>query len=271
MLTKAKVQLKYINAVFRIKLHMWMVYRLKLIIWIISGIIEPIVWSVLWYAVAQKDSNLAMTGPEVLSYYLMISLVYRLTRSWTFETLRKEILSGRYNKYLIWPRGIVGFRMGADMANKVITVLALLPVWCIWMFVLLHNGWLQLEAQNILLFGFGLIFASAIRFLLDMILGHVALWFEKIDGIALVYHSISKLLGGMTVPLILLPGWAYSFARFSPFRYIFSFPVELFQGKIPQEQMRLDLLVGTGWLIFGVLALQFVFKVGLKKYEAVGI
>ncbi len=268
---KVRNELKYIVAVFKVKLHMWMVYRLKLAVWIISGIIEPIVWSVLWYAVAQKDSQLAMTGPEVLSYYLMISLVYRLTRSWTFETLRKEILSGKYSKYLVWPRGIVGFRLGADMANKVITVSALLPVWFVWMFVLLENGWLQLEAENIALFGFGLIFASAIRFLLDMILGHIALWFEKIDGIALVYHSVSKLLGGMTVPLILLPDWAYNFARFSPFRYIFSFPVELFQGKISPDQMRLDILVGIGWLILGVAALQFVFKVGLKKYEAVGI
>jgi ABC-2 type transport system permease protein len=268
---KIKREISYIYTVFKTGLHVWMVYRLKLVVWIVSGLVEPIVWSVLWYAVAQESGDLPMTGAEIMTYYLLIALVSRVTRSWTFDMVRKEIVHGKYTKYLLWPAGITGFRFGSDLANKVITVAALLPVWLLWTVVLARNGLLVFSFENIPLFVLALILAVGIRFYLDMILGHVVLWIERANGLSVVYYSASRLFGGMTVPLVFLPGVLYAVTALLPFRYIYSFPIEIFQGTVDGSQILYGFLIGGAWLLGEILVLQLILKVGLKRYEAAGI
>ncbi len=268
---KIKRELSYIYAVFTTNLHMWMVYRLKLIVWIVSGLVEPIVWSVLWYAVAKERGDLPMTGAEIMTYYLLIALVSRLTRSWTFDMIRKEIVHGQYTKYLLWPSGITGYRIGADLANKVITVSALLPVWIIWMVVLARNGLLVLSFENIPLFILALVLAVGIRFYMDMILAHVVLWIERADGLSMVYYSASRLFGGVIVPLAFLPTVILTITMVLPFRYMYSFPIEIFQGTIEGSQLLYGFLIGGAWLLAEIVILQVILHVGLKRYEAAGI
>lgn len=263
--------LRYIFTVFRTNLQLWGVYRLKLVVWILSGLVEPLVWSILWFVTATQSDQVGMTGPEILTYYLLIALVSRLTQSWTFDDLRREIVGGEYNKYLIWPKGVTGFRVGADLANKAITVIILLPFWSIWMFILIRNGMFVLAPTSIPLFILALILAMAIRFYLDMILAHVVLWTEQVNGLAVIYHAIDRLFGGVVVPLMVLPVWAYTVTKLLPFRYIYSFPVEVFQGIVPMSEIVQGFAIGLGWLVIEFVVYQLVIKHGLKRYEAAGI
>lgn len=264
-------QIKYIYSVFRTNLHVWMVYRLRLVVWILSGIIEPIVWSILWFVTASQSDQLGMTGPEILTYYLFITLVSRIAQSWTFDDLRREIVHGEYSKYLIWPKGVTGFRLGVDWANKVITVAVLLPIWFVWLFVLVRNGVFVIDLFNIPLFLIALLLAIAVRFYLDMILAHVVLWTEQINGLAIVYHAVGRLFGGMVVPLMMLPAWAYMITKVLPFRYMYSFPVEVFQGLVPMTKIVQGFAVGIGWLVLEIIVYLGILRFGLKRYEAAGI
>ncbi|MBN2100834.1 hypothetical protein JW710_02990 [Candidatus Dojkabacteria bacterium] len=267
---KIVIELKYIWSVFLLKLDMWSVYRLKLIVWIISGILEPIIWSVLWYVTAQESADLVMSGAEILSYYLLTALMNRITRSWTFDTLRKEIREGRYTKYLLWPKGIIGFRIGADWSDRVVTLAALLPFWFIWLFILQSKGLFEVTISNIGLFFVAVILATFVRFYLDMFLAHLALFWVKLDGLSTVYWSAYRLFGGITVPLVLLPAWAFGITKIMPFRYVVSFPIEVFQGLISNEEIIRGFIICMAWIIVEYAALQVVFRVGIKNYESVG-
>jgi ABC-2 type transport system permease protein len=271
MIHKIRSFAKYVAAVFIAKLSLWTAYRLKLVVWIISGIIEPIIWSVLWYATSQTSATLEMTGNQILSYYLFTAFVVRVTRSWTFDTIRKEIRKGRYTKYLLWPKGIIGYRIGSDWATRIVTVSVLLPFWLIWFFILSRQGLFEVEPQNAGLFLAALINSIIIRFLLDLVLGHIALFWTKMDGISQIYWSAFRLLGGVTVPLLLLPDWAFKAVRLMPFRYIVSFPIEVYQGIIDSETIIQGFIISGVWILVELVALIIIFKYGLKNYEAVGI
>jgi ABC-2 type transport system permease protein len=271
LLKKIRRESRYIWSVFEVNLHLWGVYRLKLVIWILTGLVEPIIWSVLWFVTAQNSEGLAMTGPEILTYYLFISLVSRLTRSWTFDDLRKEIVHGKYSKYMLWPTGVTGYRWGADWANKVVTVLMLLPFWIFWLWILVSNGLFALEPTNIVFFLIALGIATSVRFFMDMVLAHLVLWTEQGDGLAIVYYAVSRLFGGIIVPLALLPAWAHTITKLLPFRYLYSFPIEVFQGVISDREMVQGFAIAVGWLVFWVVGLQIILKVGLRRYEAAGI
>lgn len=264
-------EIKYVWASFRLELHRWSVYRLRLIVWIISSIIEPVVWSVLWYVTSEKSGDLIMSGAEILSYYLFITLMKRVVRSWTFDVLRKQILSGSYTKFLIWPKSVVGYRFGADWANRIISVSALIPFWLGWMMVLINRGLLVVDMSNFMLFILAVLWATLLRFLFDMFLAHLTLYFENIEGIAQVYWAAFRVFGGTTVPLLLLPAWAFGITKVLPFRYVISFPVEIFQGLVGPEEIAQGFLISGIWMGVIVLGLSYIFKVGLRKYEAVGL
>lgn len=271
MIKNLRNHLKYLSRIFVIKLSVWSQYRLKLVVWIISGVVEPVIWSVLWYVTAQSSDSIAMNGTQILSYYLFTALLVRITRSWTFDTLRKEIKNGDYSKYLLWPKGILLYRLGADWANRLVTVLVLLPLWVIWMAVLLFRGDLEVESANLLLFLVAILNATMLRFLLDMVLAHLALFWEKMDGISQIYWSAFRLLGGVTVPLLILPLWAFDLVKLLPFRYMVSFPIEIFQGLISSEEIISGFILSAVWFLVEFATLILILKYGLRKYEAVGI
>jgi ABC-2 type transport system permease protein len=263
--------IRYVLVVFKAKVSLWAVYRLKLVIWIISGILEPIIWSVLWYMTSQSSSTLQMSGKQILNYYLFAALMGRLTRSWTFDTIRKQIRIGKYSKYLLWPKSIILFRLGADWANRIITVSALLPFWVIWLLILKGNNLFEFRVENFTIFVLCTLSAILIRFLLDMMLGHLALFWKKMDGISQIYWSAYRLFGGVTVPLQILPDWTFHAIKFLPFRYIVSFPIEVFQGALNMQEIREGLIISGGWIVVAIIMLLIIFKYGLRKYEAVGI
>jgi len=264
-------EIRYILRVFELKAHVWAVYRLKLIVWIISGIIEPIVWSVLWYVTSQQAEDLAMTGAQILSYYLFVALMSRISRSWTFDTIRKEIRLGRYTKYLLWPKGVIGFRIGADWSNRIVTVIVLLPIWVVWLVLLMNKGLFVVESSRFLLFIIALLLGIVVRFLLDMVLAHLTLFFEKMDGVAQVYWAAFRLFGGVTVPLLLLPSWAFDAIKLLPFRYMVSFPIEIFQGLADSSGIIQGFTLCLMWISVEIIILYILFKYGLRKYEAAGI
>lgn len=261
----------YVATVFKSKFSLWMTYRLKLLVWILSGILEPIFWSLIWYVTAQGSDNLSMSGAEIVTYYLLSALVVRVTRSWSFDTVRREIRLGRYSKYLLWPKSIIFYRLGSDWANRIVTVSVLLPFWLIWLIFTNKFNVLDVNFSNIGLFTISVIMSIALRFLLDLVLAHIALFWKKIDGISQMYWALFRLLGGITVPLMVMPEWVYSTVKFLPFRYIVSFPIEIFQGLADLREIRLGFLLMSGWIGGLIIILILIFKYGLRKYEAVGI
>lgn len=264
-------EIRYIVSVFELKTHLIMVYRLKLVVWIIAGIVEPVVWSVLWYVTSQQTDDLAMTGAQILSYYLFAALMSRLCRSWTFNTVRKEIRLGRYTRYLLWPKGITGFRVGADWADRLVTVIALLPIWLVWLALLIKRRLFIVESSNVFLFIVAVFLGIFVRFFLDMVLAHLTLFFKKMDGVAQVYWAAFRLFGGITVPLLLLPSWAFNVIKLLPFRYMVSFPIEIFQGTADAGSIVQGFTLCVGWICVEALILHLLFKYGLRRYEAAGI
>ncbi|MBN1618064.1 ABC-2 family transporter protein [Candidatus Dojkabacteria bacterium] len=261
--------IKFVWSVFKVNLGMWSVYRLKLVVWVVSGVVEPLVWSILWFVTAQESQSMVLSGTQILNYYLFIALVDRITRSWTFDTLRKVILTGEYNKYLLWPKNVTLFRLGADLSNKFVSILALLPIWMTWFFILQFYGLIDVINSNILFFAIALILASLIRFYLDLILAHIALWWEKIEGVSSFYWVAVKLFGGVTVPLVLLPNLAFNITKVLPFRYGMSFPVEILLGISDKSSIVWGFGMSLFWIVIEIIVYKLMIKYGLKKYESI--
>lgn len=270
MMKTFMTKIKQMWAVFTVGLHKVFTYRLKLFAWVLSGVTEPLIWGVLWFAAAETG-EIGLNRAEIFTYYAFIALVSRLTWTWTFDDVRNEIFEGRYSKYLLWPSGLTGYRFGLDLSNKILTLLALLPFWIVFIMYGDGLGLLDISWRALPIAIGALVIAILLRFLIDMVLGHAALWLGKTEGLSLTYHAASRVLGGVSVPLIFLPDLAGELAFLLPFRYVYSFPVEILIGSSSGGEVLWGFTVAIFWIFCSLFAMSAMFRYGLKRYEAVGI
>jgi ABC-2 type transport system permease protein len=104
-----------------------------------------------------------------------------------------------------------------------------------------------------------------------MCLGLLAFWVTELESINAVKYLFVNLLGGAAVPMVLLPKGVRAVVDFLPFRYMFSFPIEVFQGKVGTNvEMLTGFLCAIFWVFITTFLYKFLWQAGLKKYSSVG-
>ena len=77
-------------------------------------------------------------------------------------------------------------------------------------------------------------------------------------------------LGGMFAPLAFYPGWVQAVAAWTPFPYMLGLPAQLLAGKATLAQAGQGALMLLGWLAVLWAVRLTVWRVGLRRYGAVG-
>ncbi|HLL23311.1 MAG TPA: ABC-2 family transporter protein, partial [Kofleriaceae bacterium] len=79
-----------------------------------------------------------------------------------------------------------------------------------------------------------------------------------------------SLLSGYLMPIPLLPPVLRGIAEVSPFRYMFSVPVELMTRPIAGRDLALLMFGQLAWGIVTLVGALWVWNRGVRRYEAVG-
>ena len=95
-------------------------------------------------------------------------------------------------------------------------------------------------------------------------------WATRADSLLALQDSLIFLLGGHIAPLGLLPDWLQPMARLLPFRYMSAFPVEILTGQLTGQETMIGFIVLTLWSITAIVLYRFVWRRGVRHYEAVG-
>ncbi|MBA2540949.1 MAG: ABC-2 family transporter protein, partial [Deltaproteobacteria bacterium] len=112
--------------------------------------------------------------------------------------------------------------------------------------------------------------AWLITFTLMFAIGALAFFITRAMGLFNLYFIVFTLLSGYLMPIKMLPEPIASIAEWLPFRFMISFPVELMTERIPGDRLAMLLLVQLGWAIGTLLIATFVWRRGIRRFEAVG-
>ena len=77
-------------------------------------------------------------------------------------------------------------------------------------------------------------------------------------------------MAGRMAPLDMMPDWLRMLAEWSPFPWMVAFPVELVIGRLDKAQAIEGLLMQVLWLAISFVTLHLVWRLGAKRYSAVG-
>lgn len=244
-------------------------YRLGSLIWIVNGMISPLILMGVWLVVS-GSRTLALNQPQIVTYYLLTTIVIRLTQSWVAEDLTYIIREGRLSNYLLKPISFIYERIAKDQTYRLIRLISLIPF--IMLAIIFNPFTLHISTQLSawILFLLCIILGIIANFLIEVLVGLTTFWLGHAYGAFMLLFIVQELLSGVIVPFSLMPGWLQQLASWSPFYIQIGLPIDVLMGNKSFSQALPFLLIVIAWI--GILALANVitYKKLIKLYTAVG-
>ena len=257
-------------AQFKIRLTVQFTYRVAVFAYMLGAIMQPTIYLVVWTTVAQAQGGTVGTFSvaDFAAYYLTLMFVEHLTFTFTMWEYDYRIRMGRLSGQLLQPIHPIHGDLMDNLAYKALGLVMLIPGAMIlgWTFRPNFNT----EPETLLYFIPAFLLAFVLRFGLGYILALIAFWTNRNRAINSTYFVVFLFLSGRLTPIELLPEPLLTIANTLPFRWMVSFPVELFIGQLSRPEMIQGISIQAAWAVAIVLAIRVIWQRGVKRYTAYG-
>jgi ABC-2 type transport system permease protein len=245
-------------------------YRALLILWLISLLIEPIIFLVVWSTVVSTQGGAikGFSAGDFAGYYLVMLFVRQATIGTNPQYQARRIREGSMSFTLLRPVHPIHVDFAQTNAEKFASLPILIAMGL--GIGLLFGAQISPPLWSGLAFAPALIFAILLRFSFQWAFSLIAFWTSRVDGAWLTYVTLQTFLGGILAPLVLMPRPIQVIASVLPFRWALSFPVELAMGRLTPIEALLGFAVQIAWLIVSLVLIQIMWRAGVRRYGAEG-
>lgn len=262
------MRLKPYFLIFKANLSKEMSYRFNFLFTYLLHITRLLIYLTVWSVIfSQQTEIVGYTWDLISSYYALTTIVFLLLSPSHMFDLQPLIRKGTLNSVIIKPISIEANIFAKFAASKV-PILVIMSILIFLVFHLLSiNISLSFDPLAIALFCMSL----SLTFYIGLSVSVLAFWLIEMWPLRRFFQGCMALLGGIMAPLDLLPIYISSFALYTPFPYLGYFNVKALQGLIPVNELQLHCVIGLGWTLFFAMTFKILWKLGLKRYEAVNI
>lgn len=246
-------------------------YRGSVAIWVLSGVIQPLVSIVIWQAVAESRGGdvAGLTAGQYAAYFLTAMVVSHLTFIWHMWEFEWRIRSGSFSPILLRPIHPIHNDICENLGFKAVGLAGLLPG-AVMMAIVFGADFSGTGWRDLLAFLPAILLAMILRFTLEWTLALAAFWLTKVSSLNNFVDVFFLFLGGQFAPLAVMPDAVQTLAFVLPFRWSIAFPVEVALGHVHGQ----DVLVGYGmqavWIGIALGVLRLTWKRAVRQYSAVG-
>ena len=244
-------------------------YRVAMAIWMLNRVVEPTVYLVVWSTVAASRGGVGgYDAADFAAYFITLMVVNQLTFTWIIHEFEWRVRSGELSSMLLKPIHPIHSDIADNLGYKVLTLVIIAPA-AVLLSVLFKPAF-ELRAASLALAAAALVVAYLIRFFIDWAFALSAFWTTRTAAINQIYFLLLLFCSGRLAPLELFPGWLERITWYLPFRWAVWFPVELALGRLSPEVIAAGFRMQALWLALGLLLLRAVWRLGIRKYAAVG-
>lgn len=246
-------------------------YRGMMLIHAVRIILLPMVLASAWLSIEKTAGN-PYTDSDYLLYYLMVPIIMNLTDSRLLFRFPAAVRDGTLNRELLRPFPPLYNYILESVASNFIQLLYLVPVTLITGFLLFDRLSLaHLNMHVLFFFIIAIILGGLVRMLVSGSISMLGFWIEDVTTLNLIVNGgVWALLGGMIVPVATFPDNIRKIAELLPYRYMLSFPIEIFTGRLPVSDILSGYLTATAWILLFALFMRLIWVKGLKTYSAYG-
>lgn len=267
--------------ILRIALEERLVYRGDFALGTLMRFLPIITQIFLWYAVYTSIDPIGDGQPtelggyrfsDMVAYYL-ITMIGRAFSSMPglASNVALQIREGEIKRYMIQPVDLIGFLLLQRMAHKLAYyTIAIFPFALVFYLCrdYFTDGWPP--APQFIAFLATLVMGFLIGYFLEATIGMVGFWFLEVSSLLFIYMLFSFFLSGHMFPLTLLPDSIEWFVQLLPLKYLAYFPAAVFLGKIPPEELPMEMAIEAAWLTFFIITCRLTYSAGVRRYSGFG-
>jgi ABC-2 type transport system permease protein len=255
---------------FRTTFASFVQYRASILIWMIWHVLEPLIYLVVWSVVSRSTGGDVggFTPADFSAYFIVMMLVNHVTYTWIMYEYEYRVRHGSLSFVLLRPIHPIHSDIIDNISSKLITMPMMLLAAAV--LALVFGPALHPEPWEIAMFIPALLLAFVLRFLIEWTLALAAFWTTRVSAVNQAYYVAALFLSGQMAPLSLLPHPVQVAAAVLPFRWMISFPVELFLGRLTPGEAFTGLAAQFVGIGLAFVLLRVVWRAGLRVYSAVG-
>ena len=244
-------------------------YRGAVAIWVVTSVIQPLVFIVVWRTVAGTGSTGGYSANQFVAYFLVMMVVDHLTFIWHMWEFEYRIRTGAFSPLLLRPIHPIHNDVCENVSYKLIGLVGILPA-AVALGILFDADLSGTTIWTVLAFLPALLLAMVLRFVVEWCVALSAFWLTKVSAMNAVFFSLFTFLGGQFAPLSVLPGWMQTVAAWTPFPWTLAFPVEVLLGRRTGGDLLWGWAVQLIWVAVAVVGLRLLWSRATRRYSAVG-
>ncbi|PJD96268.1 MAG: hypothetical protein CK425_06150 [Parachlamydia sp.] len=254
--------------IFKAYLMKDMSYRFNFLFSYILHMTRLLIYLAVWATIfVDKETIHHYTWDEMASYYVLITIsTLLLAPSHLFE-FQPLIRKGSLSTLLIKPIHIEANIFAKFLASKLPILLLMSTLSLLVLYLLNISFTLSLSPWSVLLFGLSFL----LIFYFGLALSVLAFWLVEMWPLRKIFQGCMTLFGGIVAPLDLFPRSMQILAGFTPFPYFGYINVKALQGELTAQELQGHCLIAISWIVFFICVFKFLWKQGLKHYEAVNL
>lgn len=263
--------LRYYAASLRHHLLVHIQYRTAMSIWMLSLVIEPVIFLMVWQAVARSQGGAAggYTLGAFAAYFMLVMVVNHFTFTWIMYGISWEIKEGKMAARLMHPFHPIHKDVADNFSYKILMVVLLIPAFLIMAVVFKPD--MDFRWQLLPAFLLALVMAAGIRFVLEWAVAQAAFWIIDTSALNVGFVTMLMLFSGRVAPIDMFPDWFAAIGKALPFWWLVAFPVEILMGRMELREILAGYAILAAWGVAIGAFMMAVWRAGVRRFGAVGI
>jgi len=245
-------------------------YSAEVFYWLFLSLIGVFVMVYVWLAVFQGQAQVAGFTLSSISTYYFVALVIRRMSDVPSFWIAELIQQGGISAFLLRPLDFFRYSFIYTTSSRLISFLISTPVLAGVLLLLREYIITPQDWQTWVLFVAALGIAITLSALFGFVMGSVTFWITEVGSLYYFYGTLLAFLGGSMLPLSFFPPELLAVFDFLPFRFLYSFPINIYLEKIGTMELLLGLGNGILWVIIMVGFYWLLWQKGVRKYSAFG-
>lgn len=257
---------------FKFGAQMPIVYRGPVVVWLLNNFLSAAVFAALWLSAETGGGSIgSYSRSGLISYYIFALALQWIVGLFPFYSTVRNIKDGSIVLgALIKPFSYFKGKLAEEIGWHAVAAFFGLATTLV--LVVLFRDFLVVNNSPVSLFltvtAVGL--AALTNFGLSLCLGMTAFWFTEVYALDGLFWAGRTILGGQGIPVSFIPGFYFSLVQILPFRYLFSFPLEIFFNQLSPGGILFGFIAQILWIVIFVMLYRWLWNHGRRAYAAFG-
>ena len=256
-----------IKASYKLKVKDVFVYRGMMILWMLGWVFSFLSMFFLWRSAVITSDLAGYSLKELITYYFLVAFVWAACGWFPYYWIADSIKTGNIIGFVTKPMSFHWHVFASELAWHTVNII-FYGIFLLFIFCLAHNWLILAPPVNLFLFFLALVLAALTIFEFSILMSTAAFWVINYGSLASLFWMSLSLLGGQMLPLAFFPLIWRRIILLLPFRYMSSFPIEVYLGRLTPGEEAAAFLAAGGWVVIFHLLFNFFWKNGLRKYTA---